>query len=449
MKLKSLLSAALFFLVLALFSCQDDEAPSQNVLVNNWIRSNMDIVYFWNKELAGVRANKNAAPEDYFYQLLHPDDRFSWITPNAQALRDQLAGHTLSMGYSPAFGKKQASGQYFIIVEYVYENSPAARAGLKRGDIIAAINDQDITPSNFNQLYKQTAYTVTLGVNTASKIERTGTKYSLKAEVLDLNPILHSSVIDYNGVKTGYLAYAEFISGEDEEWLAALEDAMFEMKQSGVSELILDLRYNPGGEVGVAAELASMIAPAAVSRNRETLIKIQYNDLLQKAIEEEEGPDSENLIYKFPATEINLDLDRIFILTASGTASASELLIIGLRPYMNVVQVGEPTVGKFYGSSVFEDKSTPKKHTYAMMPLILKFMNAQGFTDFADGLTPDAAVVDDLLNAKPLGDIEDPVIAAALSIATGGDLARVAPAEASYEKIADEWKLRRGTVMMK
>src|SRR5690606_9212429 len=140
-------------------------------------------------------------------------------------------------------------------------------------------------------------------------------------------------------------------------------------------------------------------------------------------------------IYKFPATEINLDLDRIFILTASGTASASELLIIGLRPYMNVVQVGEPTVGKFYGSSVFEDKSTPKKHTYAMMPLILKFMNAQGFTEFADGLTPDAAVVDDLLNAKPLGDIEDPVIAAALSIATGGDLARVAPAEASYEKI--------------
>lgn len=451
MKIKNLLALTPFlFFIIVLVSCQDDEAPSQNALINNWIKSNMDIVYFWNKEQAGVRANKNSAPEDYFYQLLHPDDRFSWITPDAEALQAQMSGHTVSMGYSPAFGRKQASGQYFIIVEYVYENSPAAKAGLKRGDLIAAIDDKDITPSNFSQLYDQTEYTVTLGVNTTSQIERTSEKFNLKAENLALNPVLHSEVIDYNGVKTGYLAYAEFISGEDKEWLSELQNALFEIKQAGASELILDLRYNPGGQIVVAAELASMIAPNAVSKNEETLIRLEYNELLQKAIEEEEGPDSENLVYKFPSTAVNLDLERIIILTSSGTASASELLITGLRPYMNVTQVGEPTVGKFYGAIIIKDEKTPPAHTFAIMPLILKYKNAQGFTDFEDGLTPDVAVGDDLLNAKPLGDREDPVIAAALAITTGAeDLGRVLPVEASYEKILDTWKLRRGNVMVR
>lgn len=438
----------LFAAFLLLNSCRDEETPSQNALINNWIKGNMDYVYYWNKEMASVRANKNSAPEDYFRQLLYPDDRFSWITDDAQELRNEMSGHSYSMGYSPAFGRKQASGQYFIIVEFVYENSPAAKAGLKRGDLIAAINDQDITPSNFGQLYSQSSYSVTLGTNTESRIERTNIKLNLTAENVAMDPVLHSDVIEYNGIKTGYLAYAEFISGEDGEWLTELRSALNEIRQAGATELILDLRYNPGGEIAVAGELASMIAPGAISNNHEVLIRIEYNDRLQNAIEKEEGPESENLIYKFPSTSVNLDLDRVVILTSAGTASASELLITGLRPYMNVIQIGEPTVGKFYGAIIIDDEENPPAHTYAIVPLILKYKNAQGLTDFTDGLAPDILVADDLLNAKPLGDIEDPVIATALSVLTGAEeLARVKPTGLTYKKLPDEQRLRRGSIM--
>ena len=121
----------------------------------------------------------------------------------------------------------------------------------------------------------------------------------------------------------------------------------------------------------------------------------------------------------FPKSQIQLNMDKVYFLTTGGTASASELLMTSLYPYMDVVQIGETTVGKCYGSVILDDDADQKRHNWAMMPLVMKYANAQGFTDFVSGIDPDLEVEDNLLYAVPFGDLSDPLLAAALEQITG------------------------------
>jgi carboxyl-terminal processing protease len=116
---------------------------------------------------------------------------------------------------------------------------------------------------------------------------------------------------------------------------------------------------------------------------------------------------------------VNLNLENLYVLTTGATASASELVINGLKPYMNVVIIGEPTFGKFYGSFILFDQNDPPKHNWAIAPVVLKYANANGVTDFKDGLIPDINIADNLLSARPFGDITDPMLATALDMIAG------------------------------
>jgi carboxyl-terminal processing protease len=454
--------ALLFFS--GLWSCQKDEEvlpdkpadpitrPSTNqslLKVKEWIKEEMDVFYFWNEEMPDLLPSSVREPEDYFYRLLYKDDRFSWITDDAEKLMQEMEGIIASQGFSPSFGHFNNSNGIFIIVEYVYKGSPAEKAGLKRGDIILAINDQPLTRENYQRLYNQDAYTVTLGEYTNSGIRKTNVKLSLSSMALEMNPVLHWEVKEYEGKKVGYLVYAEFISGPNDRWLNELGTALTEIKKAGATELILDLRYNSGGEVYAAGYLASAIAPKSVIDSRQVFVRFDYNKTLQGYFTEKEGQNSRNLLFRFPRNPLNLDLERVVFLTGQGTASASELLIKGLDPYMNVVTIGEKTVGKFYGSIVINDENKPPAHNYAIMPLILKYQNAHGFTDFIDGLVPNYNIEDDLMNAKPFGDIDDPIFAKAVEVLTGKSTraARMRPS-VPYNKLRNEEKLRRGNILI-
>jgi carboxyl-terminal processing protease len=145
-----------------------------------------------------------------------------------------------------------------------------------------------------------------------------------------------------------------------------------------------------------------------------------------------------------------MQLSRAVFLTGYGSASASELLINGLDPYMDIIQIGEPTVGKFYGSMVMTDENEPPSHTYAMMPLIMKYENADGFSDFVDGLVPDYLIEDDLFDAKPFGSLDDPILSAAVRFLNNEEMpARVKPVVAPYIKLHDLDRLRRGNILFK
>lgn len=401
-----------------------DTTVSTTAIINNWIYDVMRSVYYWNEDVVAPGSSETD-PESYFKSLINSDDRFSYITDDYEALAEEFSGVYTSMGYSPTFGRFSGSNEVFIAVEYVYPGSPAEEAGLKRGDIILKIDGQTLDTDNYFDLYNQSQYSVTLGGYDAetTAISNTGQTLSLASRVISTDPVLYKEVKTVEGIKIGYLVYAEFISGDSDEWLNSLGAAIDEFSQAGVTELIVDLRYNPGGEVSTAQYLASALAPATAVNSQEVLIKYQYNDQLESSLIANQSSDA--LVTTFESNSHHLNLNRIYFLTGSGTASASELLINGLEPYMEVTTVGETTVGKCYGSWVIPDTEEPARHTWAIMPIVLKYANADGLTDFVDGLTPDYVVEDDLLNAKPFGDEGDPVLATALNLITGGPNVRI------------------------
>ncbi|MCK5372520.1 MAG: hypothetical protein KAQ62_28350, partial [Cyclobacteriaceae bacterium] len=241
--------------------------------------------------------------------------------------------------------------------------------------------------------------------------------------------------------------YVDFISGEDDKWLKSLENALGSMKSEGISQLVLDLRYNPGGEVRVAQLLASALAPASAGLNEEVLVSFEYNDNLQNYFISREGQDSPNLYSRFSQTENNLNLNEVYVLTTGNTASASELVINGLKPYMNVTMIGEPTFGKFYGSFLLYDENDPPKHNWAIAPIVLKYANANGVTDFVNGLMPEVLLVDDLLNAREFGDESDPMLATALTLIQGANLSNSKiSTDRLYKPIYDLKKINKKNV---
>ena len=414
---------------LLIISCEDNdeitaeenedlkEASSEDSeVLTAWIYEVMRNYYYWNEDIAPP-ASAEADPEDYFYSLLVPEDQFSFITDDYQELIDAFTGVYRTVGYSPTFGLLEAN-QVFIVVEYVYPGSPADRAGLRRGDIILEIDGQPMDTTNYFERYSQEQYTATLGDFTGTGIASTDRQVDLTAEVVATDPVLYTEVKEYGTTRVGYLVYTEFITGDNQQWLGSLDTALDEFGQESVEELIVDLRYNPGGEIEPAERLASAIAPPSAVASEEVLVRYEYNPGLEAAIEVTEGAESESLVSRLSDQGQNLNLDRVVFLTSSGTASASELLINGLEPYMDVIIVGEPTVGKFYGSWIIPDLEDSARHDWAVSPVVLKYANADGVTDFDDGLLPDYEIADNLLDAYPFGDEGDPVLAQALSLVT-------------------------------
>ncbi|WP_277483532.1 S41 family peptidase [Catalinimonas alkaloidigena] len=423
-------------LVLFLTSCQQDDdevmAPiveeseeiSQNAFINSWVYEAMNTYYYWNEDMV-LPSSVEQDPKDYFYSLLNEEDRFSYITDDYQGLMEELSGVYTSMGYSPTFGLLSSTNEVFIAVEYVYPNSPAQQAGLQRGDIILAIDGQRLTTENYFDLYIQNQYSVTLAeYEEDSGFTINNETLALSAEVIAADPVLHKEVISTADKRVGYLVYAEFISGDNQAWLSSLDVALDEFAQESVTDVVIDLRYNPGGEIEVAQYLASALASSSAVSSNEVLVRYDYNEPLESSIILYEGEASESLVSTFIATGHNLNLSQIYFLTASSTASASELLISGLDPYMDVIVIGETTVGKFYGSWVIPDLAEPARHAWAVMPIVLKYTNAVGATDFTGGLTPDYSVEDDLLYARPFGDPSDPLLGTALNLISGGQHAR-------------------------
>ena len=426
LKLSGIIYSWAFLAALAwislLTSCKKDDIPQDdNIEVSAWLYDWMKDVYFWNETIStAIDVEKKTDPEAFFYELIYDEeDKWSYITDDWKSLELELSGTPVSMGYSPAFGSFSGSSRVFIVVEYVYPGSPAHNAGLKRGDIILTINGVTMDTSNYYDLYSQSGYTAGLGVYADNTITPSGKTITMTAASFQADPLVYDSVFTIADKKIGYMVYTEFISGENDQYLVTLDRVFDRFRSNGISDIIIDLRYNPGGEIAPSGYLASALAPYSVVSSSSIFVTFLYNKVLQSYFERKEGAESENLIFKFPANSHNIDFSRVYFLTTSFSASASELLIVGLRPYMDVVMVGESTYGKYTGMWVIYDFNDPPAHNWAILPIVMKYANSLGYTDFKNGLEPDIAVEDNLLQAKPFGDTEDPILNAALEDITG------------------------------
>jgi len=423
MRRKILGVGILVILIVSFNACHKDEeiivnpVSEKTLAVNEWIKENMELYYLWNDELPSIDETKEDDSSVYFDKLLYSEDNWSWITDDYASLAAEFDGVQVTMGfdYTPYWVDENHDAICFV-VDYVYPASAAETAGLERGDVILKVNGETITADNYTEQYatisSSASCTVQIGSISAGSLVA-GETISLTAIETTTDPSIYHTVLDVDGKKVGYLVYVEYVAGNSDKFLQSLDDIFTEFKTAGITDLVVDLRYNPGGEIDAASYLASAIAPASVVASHETLVKMQYNSALQSYLESD-ADFEDYLTYKFQDNPSNLNLSTVYFLTTGSTASASELTMIGLQSYMNVVKIGQATYGKYTGMWVMPDDNDE----WCMLPVVMKYANADGYTDFVNGLEPEYEI--EASSARyPFGDTDDPYLAQAISLIGG------------------------------
>jgi carboxyl-terminal processing protease len=426
---KVLINLRLFIAVLAAASfvsaCDNDKPLSDNEYVNNWILKNMNSYYLWNNEIP-ARPNKNQKPNDFFYSLLSNKDRFSWIQDNYQELLKSLQGINMEAGYEFVLYRESKESQVVIAqVVYIKPNSPAAATVLKRGDKITRINGQLITVSNYQSLLGQLSnnHTITYErYNFETEVFEVQPQLALTVVEFSENPNFMHTVFDYPGKKVGYYVYNFFASGVSEtgkEYDNEMAAIFADFKTQGITDLVLDLRYNSGGSETSTIKLASLIAPGVTTTNLFT--RWEYNQGLTNYLQGQYGSSFFLRNFSNEANNIGpLNGNRLYVLTRNRTASASELIINGLRPYMEVFIIGDTTVGKNVGSiSIYEEND--RRNKWGMQPIIVKSYNKNNESDYDEGFIPNLADKDNNLVILPLGDPQENLLSKALEQITGSE----------------------------
>jgi C-terminal processing protease CtpA/Prc len=464
----------LFFLTaLTLSSCADDndDRLASDATIKNFVYRGMNAFYLYKPEidvLADDRFETVDQLEDFHSQFDSPEaffqslvfqpervDRFSVIFDDYVALEQALSGQSQTTGME--FGLvayRNDPTNIFGYVRYVLPNSSAAENGVQRGQIFNGIDGIQLTRTNFRALLAQDSYTINLadlddGVATAN-----GNSIALTKSQIQEDPIQTTAVIQQDARTVGYLSYTSFLRQFDED----LNDVFGDFKAQGVTDLVLDLRYNGGGSVNTAIILGSLIAGNPTS---DVFSTEEWNPDIQQFLQEN-NPDQLVNFFKNStndgSTLNSLNLSEVYIITSSSSASASELVINALEPYINVIQVGDDTVGKFqasitlYDSEDFDRENANPAHRYAMQPQVLKSLNSVGRTDYIDGLAPDIRLREDFENLGTLGNPDEPLLQACLqdispgTVSTSiakGNLLQLEQVSGSTElqKLGDEmWK---------
>ena len=410
--------------------------------VHQFIWESLNELYLWQAEVDDLSDNikpvgssaynqlisTNQEPEAFFESLKHPDDRHSRITSNFEDLENSIKGIDASNGVEFILFPSGTGNGVLGVVTHILKNSDAFSKDIKRGDVFMGVNGELLSFSNFYGLLygDQISYTL----NMANKI---GSGFSLNGKNIDLtkednfqtNPIQVNKVIQMGGKKIAYLMYTQFSQGFDKE----LNSVFSEFKSESVDELILDLRYNRGGLTKTALYLSGMITGQFTG---EIFSQKIWN---KKVTDYYESIDSTDWMKDLFVSEMDdktvinsLNLNRVYIITSSNSASASEMLINGLSPFINVIQLGEATYGKNVGglAVVYDyidntNRTINPDHSYAISPITFRVANSEGFSDYANGLNPSDGfeLTEDLLNMGVLGDSNEPLLALALNDITG------------------------------
>ena len=379
-----------------------------------WVRSYMNDAYLWYRDVPAVNPMNFSTPIDFFNALPvrtltpsgKPRDQFSFAVDSATWNAD------INEGQSIGYGMQTSQGSDGVVrVLYVESGSPAATAGVSRGDAILKLDGQplaSIVPQALLEALfpSKTGQVRSFTVRSVSGLERT---FSMTSALVTTSPVLSTQVLNVGGAKIGYIVFNGFTLPAQDQLISAFNT----LSSAKVDDLVLDLRYNGGGFVFIAAQLSYMIAGSTT--NGKVFSSSRFNE---KRVTDMQDKNNEMNFFSFrydPMTgnETNtklptLGLKRVFVLTTNGTCSASESVINGLRGIdFEVITVGSTTCGKPYGFTGKENCGI----TY--FPIEEQSYNAKGFGDYADGFAANCTVLDDL--SYPLGNPSEGMLSAALS----------------------------------
>ena len=380
------------------------DVPSQNT----WLRAYLRDTYYWNSAAPSPDPTGFVSVQSYFEAQLFagnaaaPADRWSYIQDTAS--HDRFFGEGSTLGYGLFINGVEA--RLPLKVRFTEAASPAAAAGLVRGQIIASINGTSAAELAATGDYTALSPAKAGDVLTVVVETPTGTRtVALSAATYGLTPVPVSSVLTLpDGGKAGYLVLKDFITQAE----APLASAIDGFRAAGATELIVDLRYNGGGRLSTASKLASLIA--GEGGTGKVFTRLEFN--AKQA--------ARNFNYTLSGGTGSA-FNRVVVLTGPRTCSASELIVNGLKPHVNVVTIGAATCGKPFGF-------VPTAHCASTYSAVnFESFNALGQGRYYDGIGATCAATDDF--SGTLGSASEPMTATALNYLSAGNCAVVNVAE--------------------
>lgn len=396
---------ALLGSALVLAACGGGSSECDTSTEKGWLQCHMAEWYFWYAVAPRPDPAAYADLASFFDASLYggdavfPADRWSYYESTESFNRFFGDGQNLGYGLSVAGLEVEGRPDLPLRVRYVEPLSDAAAKGLLRGEQIVSINGVPastyIADNDFSVLVPDVAGRTLDLVVRSSAGDRAVT---LTATVHALTPVTGATVLTSpGGRRVGYVHVKDMINQVN----APLDAAFAAFRAQGVADVVLDLRYNGGGLVSVGRTVASYVGGDR-SAGRD-YVRLLYND--QRA-------PFNNQTFSFENPAAAADLARVYVLTGPRTCSASEQVINGLRPFVNVVQIGDVTCGKPVG---FLPQSNAG-NTFSVVAFESVNQNNQG--RYWDGLVPTCSVADDL--DHPLGSAAEGLVAAALQHADTG-----------------------------
>lgn len=426
-------------LFLCFTSCGEDRTGEYYALIEDriWIEETMKEHYLWSEHMPLIEDEDDyfTQPSTFFKNLLYKKaldgkgDSYSYMeeikVPEETESRALYLNRTSTYGMDFELVRDPLKGTTHTMarVLHVLPGSPAEAAGIKRGDWLTTIGKKQITTDNYTALINGGAASFArdkIVINEEGKqVWQAVDTVSIGSSItMEISPFVKDTVYQINNQKIAYLVYNEFATGpqnegSETEYHQQMKQIFAQFKAQDPDAFILDLRYNPGGFLSCAQVLGSLLAPThAMGKD---FIKMEFNQTSDTI--------AINYVFDPEYADANLNLNKIYILTSQYTASASEAIINGLKPYMgdeNVILIGEQTEGKNVAMQSFKDK----RFNFILWPVVAYVYNANNEGNYSNGFTPQYELSERnyLGEWYPLGDEREFLLKNTLSLITTGTL---------------------------
>lgn len=449
---------------------EDPVYNNPDATANIWMYSVLKDMYLWNELVREAVPEYDQNYNTFLDDLLLPlkgNELDGGTTDGKRYIYSNVSREAASRtsGVYPSYGigrimfLNKGDGTYLARVLYTNPGAPADKAGIRRGEYIGKVNGNTITTSNYLSYYYSLLYPasgVTLNLtmtdvatDAAGKVTgiTDGRTVSVSTANIGNDPVLMSKVINTNGHKVGYFAYTAFERGKSNsstEYDQEMEQVFADFKAAGITDLVVDLRYNGGGYVTSCTKLCSMIAPTDKLTAR--MCYFRYNNEREATITQAD----KDIPFIGSYASKNVNMTTVYVLATENSASASEMVISALRGVdVNVIHIGTTTEGKNVGMEV--QYRTIGDFEYTFAPITFQIYNDKGFSDYAEGFTPNYKLDEwDYIGSSSwgnLGSSDELLLGAALTLIDGGTIAQIETRSSidNHSKLVNVRDQRMGT----